>query len=136
MLSADAFSENPQNNMIDIRFLMNNLNNFIFCKNPVMLRSNSVFQVGSRFRCYTTIIPGNPRGKKKPGEQQLQLPMETTQLERNQKNNNWHQDHFSRVCSSLPRVWELLDWRRARSLRGGRLGRGRWSSKESRWRCS
>ena len=74
--------------------------------------------------------------KKKPGEQQLQLPMETTRLERNQKNNNWHQDHFSRVSLSLPRVWERLDWRRARSLRGGRLGRGRWSSKESRWPCS
>ena len=137
MLSADAFSENPQNNMIDFRFLMNNLNNCILCRNPVMFRNNSVFQVGSRFRCNTTIIPGNPRGKKKPGEQLLQCSMETARLERKQKNKNWHQHHFSRVCSSRPRVWELgLDWRRVRSLRGGRLGRGRWSSKESRWPCS
>ena len=102
-----------------------------------MFRNNSVFQVGSRFRCNTTIIPGNPRGKKKPGEQLLQCSMETARLERKQKNKNWHQHHFSRVCSSRPRVWELgLDWRRVRSLRGGRLGRGRWSSKESRWPCS
>ena len=104
---------------------MNKITSYILSqciKNSWNINYEIIFQVSSCFRGDPAVIPGNPWGRSPCSSWDR---TETCSLD-------WSCHlPLCRHCLSHPRDRGLREWRRARSSRVGRLGRGRWL-KESR----